>query len=104
MALSVFRSVELRTEMVRAVNPGVSSYVDAAGRVHTKTDSSNPAAGPRAPDKVLAEVALVEGGHTIYAAVGDAFGYACAAVTLYLCLITSGRIRKSLWLPPARDF
>jgi apolipoprotein N-acyltransferase len=106
LALSVFRSVELRTEMVRAVNPGVTSYVDAAGRVHTRTDSSDPAARPRPPDKVLAEVALVEGGHTVYAAVGDAFGYACAAATLYLLLFSSGlglvheRLRRVLGLTP----
>src|SRR5262249_31252507 len=33
LALAVFRSVELRTWMVRAVNSGVSAFVDAGGRV-----------------------------------------------------------------------
>jgi len=86
LALSIFRSVELRTDMVRAVNPGVSAYVDAAGRVYAKTFSSDPSVNPRGADKILAQVALVEGGHTIYAIVGDLFGYLCAASTLYLWL------------------
>lgn len=93
-ALSVFRSVELRTEMVRAVNPGVSAYVDAAGRVYAKTYSSDPSVSPRGVDKILAEVALIEGGHTVYAFIGDLFGYMCAVSTLYLWLV-SPRLRAT---------
>lgn len=35
----------------------------------------------------LAEVALIEGGHTVDAVVGDLFGYINAVTTLYLWLI-----------------
>ncbi|MBV9958074.1 MAG: apolipoprotein N-acyltransferase [Acidobacteria bacterium] len=87
LALSVFRTVELRTEMVRAVNPGVSAYIDATGRVYAKTYALDPTTDHRGADKLLAEVALIEGGHTVYSAVGDVFGYACVASTLFLWLI-----------------
>src|SRR6185503_5660397 len=32
LALSVFRAIELRTDLVRAVNTGVSAFIDASGR------------------------------------------------------------------------
>lgn len=97
LALSVYRSVEQRTEMVRAVNPGVSAYIDATGRVRTRTDSSDPLKNPGGADKVLAEVALVEGGHTVYAAVGDLFGYLNVLALLCLMFILPRqRRRKSL--------
>lgn len=97
LALSVFRSVELRTELVRATNTGVSAYVDAAGRVYSETYVVDPAREARGADKALAEVALVEGGHTFYASAGDLFAYACIAATLYLWLVLPRlRWRKSL--------
>ena len=84
LALSVFRAVELRTDMVRAVNTGISAVVDAAGRVRARTTVTDP--DPTVPatraDPLLAEVALVEGGHTFYARFGDVFGYLCVAATL----------------------
>ncbi len=94
LALSVFRSVELRTEMVRAVNTGVSTYVDATGRVYTESYVVDPAKDSRGADKIVAEVALIEGGHTVYALVGDYFGYICIALTLYLSLILPRQRRR----------
>jgi apolipoprotein N-acyltransferase len=94
LALSVYRSVELRTEMVRAVNPGVSAYVDAAGRIQAKTYSTDPIRDLRSIDKLLVEVALIEGGHTIYAIAGDFFGYMNIAITLYLWLILPRLLRR----------
>lgn len=87
LSLSVFRSVELRAELVRAVQTGVSAYVDATGRVRTETRPADLSASAPRADKLLEEVALIEGGHTVYAAVGDAFGYSCAAATLFLWLV-----------------
>jgi len=87
LALSVYRSVELRTEMVRAVNTGVSAYVDATGKIHARTYLIDPVKDPRGADKILAEVALLEGGHTVYAAVGELFGYLNLIITLHLWLV-----------------
>ncbi len=64
LRLAVLRSVELRRDMVRAVNLGVTSWVDAAGRVRARYDI--------APGGTLmTQPALVGGGPTIYAQAGD---------------------------------
>jgi apolipoprotein N-acyltransferase len=87
LALAVFRAVEARADLVRAVNPGVTAFVDAAGRVRATTYVIDPAVDPRGADGILVETALVEAGHTFYARYGDGFGLACAAVTLALALV-----------------
>ena len=84
LALAVFASVEQRTTMVRAVNSGVSAIIDANGRVAEKTYAIDPYWHPRPADKMLARVALIEGGHTIYQAVGNLFAYLCTAATALL--------------------
>jgi apolipoprotein N-acyltransferase len=84
LALAVFRTVEHRLEMVRAVNTGVSAHIDAAGRVRRATESADPAAQPPPePTTLLTEVALLDGGG-LYAKVGDLFGFLCAAALLAL--------------------
>jgi apolipoprotein N-acyltransferase len=67
--------------MVRAVNSGVSAFLDPNCRVVSKTYSVDPYLTPRLADKALAVLPLLEGGHTIYEAVGNLFAYLCAAVT-----------------------
>jgi apolipoprotein N-acyltransferase len=73
--------------MVRAVNTGVSAFIDPAGEVYAKSYAVDPLIDPRPADTLMAEVPLVEGGHTVYVAVGDLFGYLCAAATLFLWLV-----------------
>jgi apolipoprotein N-acyltransferase len=87
LALSVYRSVEIRTEMVRAVNTGVSAFIDANGRVISETYAVDPKKDPRGVDGLLDEAALMEGGHTFYARFGDVFGRLCALVTLGAWLV-----------------
>lgn len=87
LGLAVFRAVEARADLVRAVNPGVTSFVNAAGRVRATTYVIDPAVDPRGADGILVETALMEAGHTFYARHGDGFGVACAAVTLVLALL-----------------
>jgi apolipoprotein N-acyltransferase len=84
MALSVYRAVEMRTDLVRAVNTGVSAFIDASGRVYHKTYAVDPHITPRAVDGIVDDVRLMEGGHTLYAAIGDLFGYLCVAAMLFL--------------------
>jgi len=97
LALAVFRSVEHRIEMVRAVNTGVSAHIDAAGRVLAATASYDPLGQP-APEPVtlLADVALLEGGG-LYRVVGDLFGMLCLAGLVALLL------RKSTAPAPAPE-
>lgn len=84
LALSVFRAVEMRTDMVRAVNTGVSAFIDANGRVVQKSYVIDPKHTTRPVDGFVGQVALLEGGHTVYAAVGDLFGYLCLLASLLL--------------------
>ncbi|HEY3357411.1 MAG TPA: apolipoprotein N-acyltransferase, partial [Polyangia bacterium] len=87
MALSVYRTVEHRLDMVRAVNTGVSAYIDATGRVYKKSKSVDPQLTPDEPAvALLDEVAMLETG-TVYGAVGDLFGELCFALGLYLVLL-----------------
>jgi apolipoprotein N-acyltransferase len=77
LALAVFRSVEHRIEMVRAVNTGVSAHIDAAGRVLAQTESVDPAELPQpTPKTLLVDLAMLPGGG-LYRHVGDLFGFAC---------------------------
>ena len=95
LALSVFRAVEMRTDLVRAVNTGVSAYIDANGRVYHRTYAVDPTRHPRGADRTHAEVALVEGGHTVYAAVGNLFSWLCAAVTAFFWLVRPRLARRN---------
>jgi apolipoprotein N-acyltransferase len=77
LALAVFRSVEHRLEMVRAVNTGVSAHIDAAGRVLSRTGSVDPTETPDAPPAtLLVDLAMLEGGGA-YRHVDDLFGFGC---------------------------
>jgi apolipoprotein N-acyltransferase len=86
LALSVFGAVESRTDLVRAVNTGVSAFVDAAGRVYARTYAVDPVAHAMGAGRIHARVVMLDGGHTVYAAVGNLFAYLCAALTAVLCL------------------
>jgi apolipoprotein N-acyltransferase len=77
LALAVFRAVEHRLEMVRAVNTGVSAHIDAAGRVLQATESVDPEEQPVAPPRtLLVDLAMLPGGG-LYRTVGDLFGFLC---------------------------
>ena len=96
MALAVYRTVEHRVEMVRAVNTGVSAFIDATGRVTKQSRSVDPQLTPDAPPvALLGEVAMLQPG-TVYGAVGDLFGEVCFAAALYLVLVLRRRRRDGL--------
>jgi apolipoprotein N-acyltransferase len=68
LRLAVLRAVESRRDLVRAVNEGVTSWVDAAGVVRKR--SSEPG-GPPLAHLVIAEAALMETGPTTFDRFGD---------------------------------
>jgi apolipoprotein N-acyltransferase len=86
LALSVYRSVELRVDLVRAVNTGVSAAIDASGRVIAKTYAVDPHKKAVQMDGLHTSVRLLEGGHGFYARYGDLFGYLCVLITATACL------------------
>lgn len=65
LRLAVLRAVEHRRDLVRAVNYGPTSWVDAAGRVRARYASD-------IPGTLLATPVLLETAPTLYARFGDA--------------------------------
>jgi apolipoprotein N-acyltransferase len=82
--LAALRAVESRRDLVRSVNRGVTSWIDAAGRVRLRYDALIPAAP-------VAEPALLDG-TTPYTATGDVPG-------LLLVLAALARRRTALRTP-----
>jgi apolipoprotein N-acyltransferase len=100
LALSVYRSVEARLDLVRAVNTGVSAFVDSTGRVYASSPSVDPDETPDTkPVALLAEVA-VQQPFTFYATLGEWFGGLCLFLLALLAvraLAAAGRpVRWSL--------
>ncbi|MEJ7731747.1 MAG: apolipoprotein N-acyltransferase [Polyangiaceae bacterium] len=62
--LASMRAIEMRRDLVRAVNMGVTTWVDASGRVRSRRESQGP-------DVLVVEPRLREGGLTVYARAGD---------------------------------
>lgn len=91
LALSVYRSVESRLDLVRAVNTGVSAFVDATGRVYDKTKSIDPDETPGVgPMTLLDDVAVLQP-FTLYATLGDWFGGLCLIAAVWLGLLARAR-------------
>jgi apolipoprotein N-acyltransferase len=127
LALAVYRSVEHRLAMVRAVNTGVSAIIDPTGRVVHATPAmgsckeaaprGSPAAMIRATGLekraegvwqaevwpyshvLLGNVALMEHSSTLYALAGDWFGYLNLVLSLYLLIVFRRNLGKKLFKP-----
>lgn len=86
LALAVYRSVESRLDLVRAVNTGVSAFVDATGRVYDKSPSVDPDETPNVKPATLLDDVAVMSPSRVYARLGEWFGGLCllAAVVLGL--------------------
>jgi len=85
LALAVFRTVEHRRAMVRAVTTGVSAHIDPGGRILARTRVTDPATeGPQPPDTLLADAAVFDrpAPATVYARAPH------GKTVLYLALVT----------------
>ena len=86
LALAVFRAVEHRLDLVRAVNTGVSAFVDATGRVYEKGPAVDPQLTPDVkPVALLQPMAVMEASGP-YGALGDLFGVLNLLAVLGLAL------------------
>jgi apolipoprotein N-acyltransferase len=87
LALSVYRAVEMRLDLVRAVDTGVSAFIDSTGRVYASTRAIGPDVTPAAqPETLLQKVALQQLAPTVYAGLGEWFGISCLVLTAVLLL------------------
>jgi apolipoprotein N-acyltransferase len=75
LALAVFRSVEHRKPLIRAVNAGTSVHVDAVGRVLKQTEvTDSDVTGYQGADGFVADVAMMDPqSRTLYGRIGDGF-------------------------------
>jgi apolipoprotein N-acyltransferase len=70
--------------MARAVNSGISTFIDPNGRIVQRTEAIDPILNPRPAQSLLVHIPLLPAGHTVFAKFGNLFAYLCAALTLIL--------------------
>jgi apolipoprotein N-acyltransferase len=90
LALSVYRAVEMRLDLVRAANTGVSAFIDSTGRVYARSPVVDPDETPDASPVELLEEVAVQNVQTLYATLGEWFRGLCLLATFFLFL----RVRK----------
>jgi apolipoprotein N-acyltransferase len=87
LAISVFRSVECRTPMARAVNTGISALIDGNGRIR-KTMA-------RETSGVLTVEVPLDGRSSLYIRFGDWLPLTCLAITIGLFPLAVVRLLRS---------
>ena len=91
LALAVYRAVEHREDLVRAVNTGVSAFIDATGRVRKMGPSVDPQLTPGAPpETLLHQAALLQPGG-LYQQLGETFGGVCLVLVLLFGVLARQR-------------
>ena len=92
LGLAVLRSIEHRKAMVRAVNTGISAYIDPNGRVGERTELVDPDVdGPKEAVGFNVDVPLMDPAHrTPYGYTGELFNLLCAGF-LAFALVRSRR-------------
>ncbi len=86
LGLAVFRAVEHRKPLVRAVNTGVSVYVDPTGATHHRTEVTDPDVdGPQPPDGFVADVPMMDAeSRTPYGFTGELFNGLCTVAVGFM--------------------
>ncbi|MEO6811781.1 MAG: apolipoprotein N-acyltransferase [Isosphaeraceae bacterium] len=79
LAVSVFRTVENRVPLARAVNMGVSALIDGNGTILAQV--------PKATEGVLVAAAPLDDRESLYTAWGDWLPQTCLAVTIGLVVL-----------------
>jgi apolipoprotein N-acyltransferase len=80
LRLAVLRAVESRRDLVRAVNYGPTSFVDATGRIRARSDV-------RFASALVVDAKLLDTGRTIYGLAGDApLALVCIAAFVFFAV------------------
>ncbi len=96
LAIAVFRAVEHRVPLARAVNMGISAVIDGNGKVLASI--------PKSKEDVLTVVVPLDDRQGLYSTLGDWLGILCLTFTTGLFLAALWRSvvsRKSAGTPPA---
>lgn len=86
LGLAVFRAIEHRKALVRAVNTGVSTYVDPTGAAHHRTRVTDPDIdGPQQADGFIVDVPMMDAeSRTLYGLTGELFNGLCLAGVIWM--------------------
>ena len=81
LAICVFRAVENRVGIARAVTTGVSAFIDPSGRVHDRVGVDPSHRWPGESNYATARIS-VDSRYSLYSRYGDWFAWGCALVWL----------------------
>jgi len=81
LAICVFRAVENRVGVARAVTTGVSAFIDPSGRVHDRVGVDPSHRWPGESNYATARIS-VDSRYSLYSRYGDWFAWGCALVWL----------------------
>ncbi len=81
LAICVFRAVENRVGIARAVTTGVSAFIDPSGRVHDRVQADPSHRWPGESGYATARIS-VDSRYSLYSRYGDWFAWGCALVWL----------------------
>jgi len=96
LAICVFRAVENRVGFARAVNTGVSAFIDPSGRIHDVVTGDPLKRWHKQCGFAVARVG-VDSRNTLYSRLGDVFGWACVLLGFALYVdywVLRARLRK----------
>lgn len=83
---AAFRSVECRTPMVRAVNTGISAFIDGDGVIRKR--ARDPETGrSKQVEAVVTDYVALDNRSSPYVRYGDWFGGSCAGICAFLGMI-----------------
>ena len=94
---AAFRCVECRTPMVRAVNTGISAFIDGDGAIRSQAVEPETGSSHQV-EAVLADAVPLDSRTSLYLRGGDWFGGFC--LVCCCCLATIGG--SSRWIPAIR--
>lgn len=83
LASSVFRAVENRVAVARAVNCGISAIIDPTGEIRETVNEDGRTRGPGIDGYVVAPL-MVDSRFSLYTRIGDVFAIGC---TLLACIM-----------------
>ena len=83
LAICAFRAVENRVGIARAVNTGISGFVDPDGRIHDLVEVNGVSHGEGIHGYSVATV-KTDTRHSVYSRVGDKFALACVVLGLLI--------------------
>ncbi len=81
LSICAFRAVENRVGIARAVNTGISAFIDPSGKIHDAVRGDPTDDWPREVGFSVANV-LVDSRYTFYTRFGDWFGLVCVLIWL----------------------